>query len=133
MLLTFFSLLNPLGTVTARQDNSAGYAHRLGSVTELSMAAGKCCTQGVFIIYLRKVKYSQTSSFPYNNWTKQNFNIRGFEVEVNKEQQLGLFCFTIFEISEILMFNILRFDCIINGYTCYKHLANIHLVYFSEL
>lgn len=59
MLLTFFSLLNPLGTVTARQDNSAGYAHRQGSVTELSMAAGKCCTQGVFIIYLRKVKYSQ--------------------------------------------------------------------------
>lgn len=85
MLLTFFSLLNPLGTVTARQDNSAGYAHRQGSVKELSMAAGKCCTQGVFIIYLRKVKYSQTSLFPYNDWTEQNFNIRGFEVEVNKE------------------------------------------------
>lgn len=84
MLLTFFSLLNPLGTVTARQDNSAGYAHRQGSVTELSMAAGKC-TQGVFIIYLRKVKYSQTSLFPYNDWKEQNFNIRGFEVEVNIE------------------------------------------------
>lgn len=91
MLLTFFSLLNPLGTVTAIQDNSAGYAHRQGSVTELSMAAGRCCTQGVFIIYLRKLKYSQTSLFPYNDWTEQNFNIRGFEVEESKETAVGTF------------------------------------------
>lgn len=47
MLLTFFILLNPLGTVTVRQDNSAGYAHRQGSVTELSTST--CCTHGVFI------------------------------------------------------------------------------------